>query len=83
MKRTAVDNSKDPVEASASIRKKHKANETTSLTYHFGFKLKSKEHPYGSPITKYSEMILKYANDEIFFYEKCEIFGGVLGNVRK
>ena len=54
MKRTAVDNSKDPVEASAYISKNQKDNGTTSLKYYFGFKIKSKDHPYGSPITKYS-----------------------------
>ena len=65
MKRTAVDNSKDPVEASASISKNLKANETIFMTSYFSFKLKSKEHPYGSPTTKYSETILKYENGKI------------------
>ena len=51
MKRTAVENNKDPVEACASTRKKQKANDTASLIYHFGFKLKSIEHPYRSPTT--------------------------------
>ena len=83
MKRTAVEKSKYPVEYYDFIIKNKKANETTSLTYHFGFKLKSKEHPYESPTTRDSEMILKYANSEMFFNEKGEIFGGVLGNIRK
>ena len=83
MKRTAVDNIKDPVEVSDYISIKQKANDTTSLTSHFGFKTKSREHPYGSPTTKDSEIILKYASDDMFFNEKCEIFGGVLGNFGK
>ena len=45
MKITAVLNSKDPVEYSASISKNKKSNDTTLLTSHFGFELKSKEHP--------------------------------------
>ena len=52
------------------------------MASHFGFKLDSKEHPYGSPTTKYLKMIPKYAKYEMFFVKKRNIWWS-LGKIYK